>query len=94
MHMPELSETEKQAWRDKYASFFALYRNRYPRLATGTGWRENRTLDSWAHEMVAAALLPGWLQEGLSERDFGRLRKTFTEKSEQSGYPESTAWNG
>ncbi|MDA8375980.1 MAG: hypothetical protein M0Z50_02695 [Planctomycetia bacterium] len=93
MPTPDLfPETKSSEALEEYAQVFALYRNRYPRLTSPQDWRENGKLDSWAHEMVAAVLLPGWLAAGGSEKAFAALRKDFVDDAERNGWPESPHW--
>ena len=93
MPTPDLfPETKSSEALEEYAQVFALYRNRYPRLTSPQDWRENGKLDSWAHEMVAAVLLPGWLAAGGSEKAFASLRKDFVDDAERNGWPESPHW--
>ncbi len=93
MPTPDLfPETQSSEALEEYAQIFALHRNRYPRLVSPQDWRENGKLDAWAHSMVAAVLLPGWLAAGRSEKAFAALRKDFVDNAERKGWPESSYW--
>lgn len=51
--------SDRDEWLRGYADWFAHFRKMQP---ADLGWRENQRSDRWAHEMVAATLLPGWMR--------------------------------
>ena len=59
-----------------YAAWFVHFRKMQP---ADLGWKENGASDRWAHEMVAATLLPVWIGMfgGHAAPRFAKLKKAF-----------------